>query len=314
MMRLYKNEKLLWSITLFVSAMLLVTAVNVVRGQVAGNLSSAPAAQVWIKIGTPVEGKRVPIDQDLLIAGQSSDDASMNCPVSVIVNNVKPYQSTFPTGSGGPTDYSQWNFTLSSNYTHLVVGSNRITAKLSCSPETTRWYSVSVMGFQTSQGNGNISLPALSPSVLNPANESTGLNATVESQQNLQSQSQSLPVQTNSGNTSESSHPETKAMSVAIDVAKNPVSRGSDQNITITVSDAATNERIAGAELVGKLLYPGGNYVKDFSGTTDSHGQIAHSWNIGKKGDIGQLRINVNVTAPGYESKSTLGEFQISAG
>lgn len=306
------NERLLWSITLsFVSAILLVTAVNAAHGQVAGNLTSAPG----VKIDTPTEGKQVPIDEDLLIAGMSSDDASMNCPVSVIVNNVKPYQSTSPTGSSGADDYSQWNFTLSSNYTHLVEGSNRITAKLSCSPEITRWYSVSVMGLHRSQGNGNISLSTLAPSVLNPANESTGPNVSLErQQQDLQSESQAPLPQSSSTNISEPSQLGPKALSIIIDIARNPVSRGSDQNITTTVSDAASNEKIAGAAVAGKLLYPGDNYVKDFSGTTDSSGQIVHSWSIGKKGDTGQLKIELNATASGYESKSATGEFQISAG
>ena len=84
-------------------------------------------------------------------------------------------------------------------------------------------------------------------------------------------------------------------MSVIFDILNNPVSRGSDQNITITVSDGASNESIAGATITGKLLYPGDNYVKDFSGTTDSNGQFAYHWTIGENGDAGELTIEAQV-------------------
>ena len=46
-------------------------------------------------------------------------------------------------------------------------------------------------------------------------------------------------------------------MSVVFDILNNPAPRGSDQNITITVSDGASNESIPGATITGKLLYPG---------------------------------------------------------
>ena len=90
--------------------------------------------------------------------------------------------------------------------------------------------------------------------------------------------------------------------------------RGADQNITVTVTDLSSNENIVGAAITGKLLYPGGNYVKDFSGTTDTNGQFVNSWTIGKHGDVGELTIEVQASAPGYESKSATGQFQISTG
>ena len=93
-----------------------------------------------------------------------------------MVNYVKPYHTAVATGVGGSDDYSQWNFTLSSNYTEIKEGTNRITAKLFCSPTSVRWYSVDAMGVQTSQANTNISLPTLTPSVLNPTNESEAAN------------------------------------------------------------------------------------------------------------------------------------------
>ena len=106
----------------------------------------------------------------------------------------------------------------------------------------------------------------------------------------------------------------TKTMSVIFDILNNPVSRGSDQNITITVSDAASNESIPGATITGKLLYPGDNYVKDFSGTTDPNGQFVYHWTIGENGDAGELTIEAQVVASGYEPQQAKSAFQITEG
>ena len=115
-----------------------------------------------------------------------------------------------------------------------------------------------------------------------------------------------------SGQQSAASGENTKTMSVTFDILNNPVSRGSYQNITITVSDAASNESILGATITGKLLYPGDNYVKDFTGTTGPNGQFAYHWTIGKNGDAGELTIEAQVVAPGYESQQAKSAFQIT--
>ena len=103
-------------------------------------------------------------------------------------------------------------------------------------------------------------------------------------------------------------------MSVKFDILNNPVSRGSDQNITMTVVDGASNESIAGATITGKLLYPGDNYVKDFSGTTDLNGQFVYHWTIGENGDAGELTIEAQVVASGYETQQAGSAFQITEG
>jgi hypothetical protein len=75
--------------------------------------------------------------------------SSSNCQVSVIVNGVKPYQPATATGPGGPTDYSKWNFVLTSKYTTIKQGpNNKITAKYTCkdNPSGVSFYSVNVIG------------------------------------------------------------------------------------------------------------------------------------------------------------------------
>lgn len=171
------NANVLWPIgASFVVVIFLMTSNNIVYGQVTENLTSQSATDEWVKIDTPVVDQQIPVGKELSVSGESSDDSSKDCAVSVIVNYVKPYHAASATGAGGAKDYSQWNFTLSSNYTEIKEGTNRITAKLFCSPTSLRWYSVDAMGVQTSQANTNISLPTLAPSVLNPSNESEAAN------------------------------------------------------------------------------------------------------------------------------------------
>ena len=128
---------------------------------------SAPQA-IEVKITSPVKGQEVltttttttatsapisttatsnNINNNLIVSGTSTDDANADCKVSVIVNNVKPYQPAAGTGPAGTNDYSSWNFSLNSSYTSIKEGpNNKITSKLECSPNLTKWYSVNVTG------------------------------------------------------------------------------------------------------------------------------------------------------------------------
>ena len=171
------NANVLWPIgASFVVVIFLMTSNNIVYGQVTENLTSQSATDEWVKIDTPVVDQQIPVGKELSVSGESSDDTSKDCDVSVIVNYVKPYHTASATGAGGADDYSQWDFTLSPNYTEIKEGTNRITAKLFCSPTSVRWYSVDIMGVYASQANTNISLPTLAPSVLTPTNESEAAN------------------------------------------------------------------------------------------------------------------------------------------
>ena len=244
-----------------------------------------------------------------IASGESSDDISKDCTVTVIVNNIKPYHTASATGASGPEDYSKWSFTLSSNYTDIIEGRNRITAKLSC-PESTRWYSVNAIGVRTGQASASTNVSSnFTPSVLSAINKTGTLTPQPEQQESL-----TPPSSSGVNSRPAASGENTKTMSVIFDILNNPVSRGSDQNITITVSDGASNESIAGANITGKLLYPGDNYVKDFSGTTDSNGQFVYHWTIGENGDAGELTIEAQVAASGYDSQQARSAFQITKG
>jgi hypothetical protein len=104
-----------------------------------------------VKITTPSKGERVSVGKNLVISGTSAGNynaTSINCQVSVIVNRIKPYQQATPTGPNGPEDYSKWSFTLTSKYTAIIEGPNKITAKYACAnnPSSSSHNSVNVTG------------------------------------------------------------------------------------------------------------------------------------------------------------------------
>lgn len=68
----------------------------------------------------------------LAIYGTSSDNALRPCHVSVILNEVRPYQNVTATGPEGNSDYSKWKFTFDPYYTMIEEGQNEIAAKIVC--------------------------------------------------------------------------------------------------------------------------------------------------------------------------------------
>src|SRR5215207_6703453 len=147
--------------------------------------AQGPAPQaIGVKITSPVKGQEVLTatkttpppstststvksnnlnNNNLMVSGTSTDDVNTDCKVSVIVNNVKPYQPAVANGTGGTGDYSSWNFLLNSSYACIKEGpNNKITSKLECAPSLTKWYSVNVTGIPSTITTSSLS--SLSPS------------------------------------------------------------------------------------------------------------------------------------------------------
>jgi len=240
-----------------------------------------------IKILSPVTTQNATVGKDLIISGQSSDDVVKNCSVSVIVNDIRPYQNAFARGTEGMDDFSRWEFALSNNYTHVIEGMNKITAKLLCESAPTRWYSVFVNGIPN-LSNVQIAPPQSSP---------------------IQSVERSNVSETNLSNIEESGNNDTSLL-VSILAQKNPIARGDIQNTTITVTDSAKRP-ITNAEINGKLIYPGNNFEKEFAGKTDYNGKFIYSWTIGKKGDVGPLTVEVDASSQGYQSSFITSSFDV---
>jgi hypothetical protein len=95
---------------------------------------AVPPSSLGVKVASPTNNEDVYLGKNnLKIIGTSTDSINSNCRVSVILNNVKPYQNVLPTGPGGNGDYSLWSFLLTTDYNSTVKeGHNKLTAKLSC--------------------------------------------------------------------------------------------------------------------------------------------------------------------------------------
>ena len=256
---------------------------QMIQGQSAEELLSSSIHKETIKIVNPITTQNVNSGQELLVSGLSSDDSLKNCTVSLIVNDVKPYQNAVASGTEGTDDFSQWKFVLRTNYTQIIDGENKITAKLQCSSAPTRWYSVFVNG------------------VPNFSNQELLSPIQSESQQELPTTNVSDIMDTSSNN---------NIMLVSVFSQKNPVARGDTQNTTITVTDS-NSRAIPNADIDGKLVYPGDNFEKTIKGKTDSQGKFVYSWTIGENGDVGPLSIEIEVSSQGYTDSSVTNSFDI---
>ena len=136
-----------------------------------GQLQSQNQTQsIGVNITSRERGRTIPVGNNLTVSGKSTDNPfDENCQVSVIVNNIRPYQPATANGSTGQArDYSRWFFMLSPNYTSIKEGINEITARLSCLPSTmtgnnlTKWYSVNVTGVTLDQ-NATTTTPTPTP-------------------------------------------------------------------------------------------------------------------------------------------------------
>ena len=159
---------LIASLSTIVSA--LVTS-NVVYGQLMPNIHPSNSSGTTgpklpgVKITSPTKGEKVPVGA-LSISGGSTDNAASDCAVSVILNGIKPYQPSAPTGPKGANDYSAWKFTLTPKYAVIKEGANKITSKISCheaSANMTKFYSVNVTGVRSTQTVSNSSAPLSLP-------------------------------------------------------------------------------------------------------------------------------------------------------
>jgi hypothetical protein len=114
--------------------------------------TNTKAEPLGIKITSPAKGQRIPIDNhNLTVAGISTYNTSMNCQVSILMNDMKPYKQATAKGENGTMDYSTWKYIFTSKDFLIKEGDNRLTAKLSCRDNLSKFYSVNFTGY----GNTN---------------------------------------------------------------------------------------------------------------------------------------------------------------
>jgi hypothetical protein len=223
---------------------------------VVASLSGSPTRMSKIKITSPTRDQQLPVGKDLTVSGTSIDNATSNdCKVSVIVNKVRPYQPTTATGAGGAADYSKWKFDITSKYTIIKPGENRITSKYECAsnPDANSFSSVNVTGISStatvaSPSSSNRSSTSLtsqpSSGTSSPAtNSSTATTATVAS-----------PSSTANQTTSSSPSPPPTSTSSAVNANQTTSSKQQQTaNDTRDASNSTANP-LANIPLIGKLF------------------------------------------------------------
>ena len=156
------NHATLVSIVLFIVGLLIFAVISntsvIYSQQVPTNTTQVPPPSSTprlhaVKITSPTRGQQIPSgNNNLTISGTSIANATSHCQISVLVNDVWPYQPATHAGPGGASDYSQWNFVLNSKYTTIKPGAiNKITARYTCrdNPAAISFYSVNVTGVGT---------------------------------------------------------------------------------------------------------------------------------------------------------------------
>ncbi len=279
-------------------------------------------SSLGVKITSPAKGQQVPIG-GLTISGTSTDDPVDNCQVSIILNGVKPYQETNATGPGSKpgkaTDYSTWKYTFTPSYAVIKEGVNKITSKISCSPSKptslAKWYSVNVTGVANMKmlQQGQASLPSNTTTATtiapiqkeNTVSSKKTISTTTQKINSVSTAIPSIPYKTLGNNNP-------KILALSVDVAKDPIIRGSEQTFLFQVSDATSKEKVGGAKVVGKVTSMSGDVVKEsIAGSTDDNGQVSYSWKIGENGKASKYRVIAQASAIGYQDASSATVFNV---
>ncbi len=109
-----------------------------------------------------------------------------------------------------------------------------------------------------------------------------------EIKQNNEQQSQSSDVkEIQNGTTTETSD-----LELFIDVNDDPIIRGNEQTITVSVIDKHSKEELSGIEINGLVKYAS-KTTKSFSGITDDNGKFSYSWKIAGNSKPGLFEVMI---------------------
>ena len=90
-----------------------------------------PDPSLKVKIAYPYKNSNFTINDNMLVKGTSKYNPDLNCVVSLIINDKKPYTVVIPKGTNGTKDFTKWEFVIDKKDT-LFYGKNKITAKNHC--------------------------------------------------------------------------------------------------------------------------------------------------------------------------------------
>ena len=220
---------------------------------VAASLSGSPARMSKVKITSPTRDQQLPVGKDLTVSGTSIDNATSNdCKVSVIVNKVRPYQPATATGAGGAADYSKWKFDITSKYTTIKPGENRITAKYECAsnPDANSFSSVNITGISstaTTSSSSSSNRSSTSPT----SQRSSGTSPTATNSSAATTATAASPPSTANQTTSSSSPP---TSSSAVNANQTASSKQQQSANDTRGSSNSTANPLANIPVIGKLF------------------------------------------------------------
>ncbi len=237
--------------------------------------SNQNANPIAVKILSPTKDERVPVGQQLAVSGTSTDNATSDCKVSVILNGVRPYQQTVANGTGGTQDYSTWNFIINPSYTTINEGpGNKITSKLECTPNMTKWYSVNVTGIDSTAA-----IPS-SARAAGPGGEIPG-----------------------------------PSLSISTNVDSGSLTLGDDQTIEARVLDAVSHLQVSNARIELELTDPFGNTALFSDEDGDIIYTLGEENEEGEENTLiatpGTYTVNLHASATGYDPESRTTTFNV---
>ncbi|MFZ0221962.1 MAG: hypothetical protein WB988_25595 [Candidatus Nitrosopolaris sp.] len=96
-------------------------------------------------------------------------------------------------------------------------------------------------------------------------------------------------------------------------MGKNTIHPGRKQTIILKVADTNTTNAIAGAKVTENILDPSGSSKKKLDGITDTSGETSYSWIVGQNDSIGRYKVDMQVTASGYENNTASKYFNVTS-
>ena len=334
-------------LTLVIAPSLAFLILNVTIGSNAGIFAQAVSSAPTVKITHPTPDQQISTNNGTLrISGISSDNSTSNCEVSIIANNVKPYQRTVPNKDD---DYSSWSFTLNSSYTPIKEGQNKMTSKISClaiPANATKWYSVNFTGVfkdittsdnQSQEVSNNTNMIANNTQMdINANNTQMDINAN-NTQMDINANNTQMDINANNtqmdinaNNTQMDSLNKTtekisnvssqssvmippgnlKNMSALVKLDKEPISRGSLQTVRLNVSDLNTGQPLSNATVEATITSPSGKSIV-FENMTAAAGETSFSWKVARISETGLVHIKFRLFAPGFEPMEMMTAFEV---
>ena len=284
---------------------------NVTIGSNAGIFAQTASSAPTVKITNPTPDQQISTNNGTLrISGISSDNSTSNCEISIIANNVKPYQRAVPNKDN---DFSSWSFTLNSSYTPINEGQNKLTSKISClaiPANATKWNSVNFTGvFKDITTSDNQSQEVSNNTIMIANNtqmdvnvnntQMDSLNKTTEKTGNVSSQSSVMIPPAN-----------LKKLSALVKSDKNPISRGSLQTVRLNVSDLDTSQPLSNATVEASITGPSGKSIV-FENMTAASGETSFSWKVARISETGLVHIKFRISAPGFEPMEMMTAFEV---